>query len=150
LRAVVTGLDVDGHDLVVSGTVRVSGSPSLAILGAQVMLRLRGAGVTVPVHLISEEGAAALTVSRFVARVPTSRLQEGDVALRVVLAEGEAQRSGRMAFDPLSSQTVTTPEGLRITATLDDSGAALLTVARTQESSAGRFRPRSWFNRILD
>ena len=148
LRGVVTGLDVEGDDLVVSGTVRVSGSPSLEVLGAQVCLRLRGAAVTVPVHLTPEEGAAALTVSRFVARVPTSRLQAGHLALRVVLAEGEAQRSGRMALDPVSSRTVTTPDGLRVTAALDDHGAAVLTVTEAQESSAGRLRARSLFRRI--
>lgn len=145
LRGVLTGLDVDGDEIVLHGTVRVGGAPSLAHLGTAVLLRLRGAGVTVPVALSPEKGPAALTVSRFEARVDAGQLHPGTFALRVVLTEGSTQRSGRITVDvsgPLSVMAANTS----FTAHRDEDGAALLTVAEIPQPSDDP-APRRWFRR---
>ncbi len=128
LRSELTSIEVDRGDLVLGGTVRVSGSPALAILPAEVMVRLGGAGITVPARLEPADGAAAVTVSTFEARVPLGRLTDGQFDLRIVLQDGEAQRSGRMALHDSASHPVV-HEGLRLNALVNAEGAAALEVA---------------------
>ena len=73
-----TSIEVDKGVLVPRGTVRVSGSPALAILPAEVMVRLRARRRRrVPARLEPADGAAALTVSTLKARVPLGRLTDG-------------------------------------------------------------------------
>lgn len=148
LRGVVNNIDVDGQQAILRGTVRVSGSPSLAVLGTQVLLRFRGAGVTVPVSLTPEDGSAALTVSRFEARVDLSLLRPGTFSLRIVLADGGEQRSGRISLDASGPLAVTTLAGHRLTVSSGEEGAAVLTMADSEGAPAEPRRSMGWSDRF--
>jgi hypothetical protein len=155
LRGTVTSLSVRGELVDISGTVRVTGAPALVHLPVRVLLRLRGASVTVPATLTPEDGAAALTVSRFVASVPLRSLRPGTFALRLVLDHGEAQRSGRLSVGEIAVPSWTTG-GTRLTVGQTEDGAAQLaiepevsaqappTASRGVRGALGRLR---WRNR---
>lgn len=127
LRGAVTSLTVRDGLVEISGTVRVTGAPALVDLPVSVMLRLRGASVTVPATLSHEDGAAALTVSRFSARLPLSSLRPGKSALRLVLDDGEGQRSGRLSVGEMAGHSCTA-RGLLLTVGQTEDGAAQLAI----------------------
>ena len=141
LRGRLSSMTTDGAEVVFRGSVRVSGAPALSTLPTTVLLRLRGAGLTVPTTLESAPGAAALTVSLFTARVPLDDLLVGQFSLRVVLEQGESQRSGRVAL-PSPEPVDLAAEGLTLRLALDPDGAAVLEVAedRSPPPPAGRAR----------
>lgn len=73
----------DAGDLLLEGTLEVEGgAPVHALAGAQVSLRVRGAGVTVPVTVGASTSVAA---SDWSARLPATGLLSGRYRLRLVL-----------------------------------------------------------------
>ncbi|WP_460445737.1 glycosyltransferase [Angustibacter aerolatus] len=138
LRATADAVVVDGADLVLRGTVRLAGAPALHLLGAPVSVRLRGAGRTVPAVLSPAAGAEALQTCRFEARVPLAELPLGTAALRVVVTDGEHQRSGRMALAEGAERRATGPDGRVVRSGADAEGAAQVSIEPPPPPPPGR------------